>query len=55
LMTHATHLKFFCDWINLGNGWASPGDLLIWFGEATTNTGLAIWAALMIKDSNSGV
>ena len=54
LMTSATHLKFFCDWINLGSGIASPGDILIWLGEATTNIGLAVWATLMIKDVNSG-
>ena len=54
LMTSATHLKFFCDWLNLGDGIASPGDLLIWFGQATATMGAAIWAALIIKDHNSG-
>jgi hypothetical protein len=54
LMTSATHLKFFCDWLNLGDGIASPGDILVWIGAATTNIGLALWAALMIKDVNSG-
>lgn len=55
LMTHSTHLKFFCDWLNLGDyGVGSPGDLLVWLSEATKTTGLAVWAALIIKDYNSG-
>ena len=52
VMTAQTHFKFFCDWINLGEGIASPGDILIWFGQATSNIGAAIWAALMLKDRN---
>jgi hypothetical protein len=51
-MTAATHLKFLCDWINLGDGIASPGDVLLWLGQATTNLGAAVWAALMIRDRN---
>lgn len=55
LMTHSTHLKFFCDWLNLGkDGVASPGDLLVWLSDEIGMTCLAIWATLMIKDYNSG-
>lgn len=54
LMTAATHFKFFCDWINLGEGIASPGDLLVWFGDYSASIGAAIWAVLMIKDWNLG-
>lgn len=50
LMSSATHLKFFCDWLNLGEGIASPGDLLVWLGDSTSTTCFAIWAAFMIKD-----
>jgi hypothetical protein len=52
LMTHSTHLKFFCDWLNLGEGIASPGDLLVWLGDSIAVTSWALWAALVIKDSN---
>lgn len=52
IMTAATHLKFFCDWLQLGDGIASPGDLLIWFGEATQTIGFAIWGTLCIKKMN---
>jgi hypothetical protein len=52
LMTSSTHLKFFCDWMNLGEGVASPGDVLLWLSEAISTPCLAVWAALMIKDSN---
>ena len=52
IMTAQTHFKFFCDWINLGDGIASPGDILIWLGQAVSNTSAAIWAVLMLKDRN---
>ena len=55
LMTSASHLKFFCDWLHLnGIGVASPGDLLIWLGDAFSTPCFAIWAVLMIKDRNTG-
>lgn len=51
LMTNQTHLKFFCDWIWTGDGIASPGDALLWFGDKYTNMCLAVWAALMVRDT----
>lgn len=54
LMTSASHLKFFCDWLDLGDGIASPGDLLLWLSQAISTPCLAVWAALMIKESNEG-
>jgi len=54
VMTSATHLKFFCDWIQLGDGIASPGDVLAWLGDAIMIPCLAIWAAFVIKDYNEG-
>jgi hypothetical protein len=50
IMTAQTHFKFFCDWLNLGEGIASPGDLFIWLGMSCSNMCAAIWAVLMIKD-----
>jgi hypothetical protein len=54
LMTSATHMKFFCDWLNFSDGVFSLGDVLIDFSQAVRTTCLVIWAALIIKDSNSG-
>jgi hypothetical protein len=54
LMTSATHLKFFCDWLSLGDGVASPGDLLLWLSQSISAPCLAVWVALMIKESNEG-
>ncbi len=51
-MTAATHLKFFCDWINIHTDIASPGDLLVWLGDYLTVPALAVWGAFMIKDDN---
>jgi hypothetical protein len=53
LMTAATHLKFFCDWINVHDlGIASPGDLLVWLGDYLTVPALFAWGAFLIKDHN---
>jgi hypothetical protein len=52
LMTAATHLKFFCDWINLGDGVASIGDLLLWASNSIATTCAVLWATMMIKDFN---
>lgn len=51
-MTHKDHLKFLCDWINLGNSVASPGDMLIWLGAMFTFPGLISWISLVLKDHN---
>ncbi len=52
IMSAKTHLKFFCDWINVGDGIASPGDILIWLSESIMRPCAAIWAALIIRDKN---
>lgn len=50
-MTHATHLKFLCDWIAIkGLGIASPADMLIWGGEYLTAPAFLVWLTLVIKD-----
>ena len=52
-MSHATHLKFICDWIVInGVGVASPGDIFEWMGEATTFPALISWITCVIKDFN---
>ena len=52
-MTHATHLKFLCDWILWhGMGVASPGDFLELGQNAIQLPCLYAWIALVIKDAN---
>lgn len=52
LMTAESHVKFLCDWLQLGFGIASPGDLLIWLGDKYNDGCLLAWSVLMVKDSN---
>lgn len=53
-MRHASHLKFLADWISLRDtGVASPGDLLIWLGDALRLPALWMWIALVVKDANA--
>jgi hypothetical protein len=52
-MTHATHLKFLCDWIVLGNpgidGIMSTGDLFIFLYDLLVPLTFYIWVVLVIK------
>ena len=50
-MVAATHVKFLADWIFVGDGIASIGDMFIFAGEALLIPFLYIWAAFIIKDS----
>jgi|ERR1700676_1058353 len=52
-MTHATHLKFLCDWISIQGGVASPADFLIWAWEATFMPALYAWLALVVRDHSN--
>lgn len=47
---HETHVKFFCDWIWISSGWASPGDVLGWTAEGVQIPLLAFWFGLLCKD-----
>lgn len=44
VMTHGTHLKLICDWINLHSAILSPGDVLLNLGDLTI--GPLFWAWL---------
>jgi len=48
-MTHASHLKFLCDWISLGGYIASPGDMLIFLGSYFQTPAMFAWIILMVK------
>lgn len=52
VMTSGTHLKFLADWLVIGQGIASIGDMFIWGGEALFYPALLAWVILVIKDSN---
>lgn len=54
VMTANTHLKFLADWIYVGFGIASPGDLFIFLYQATFIPSLVTWAAFIIKDKSEG-
>jgi|ERR1700747_3581360 len=49
-MTHATHLKFLCDWIVIQSGIASPGDMFIFLYEFIRWPFLVIWGTLVTRD-----
>jgi hypothetical protein len=52
-MTHATHLKFLCDWIMLGNPVPvyimSPGDIFIFLYEMAVPLAFYFWVILNIN------
>ena len=49
-MTHATHLKFLCDWI-IGNGSVSSlGDYALGLGSDVKIPSLIAWLALTVRD-----
>lgn len=55
-MTHASHLKFLADWINLVSSQgaiASPGDMIIDLGAYLFFPAIFIWVVLMVKEHNS--
>lgn len=53
-MTHATHLKFLCDWIVLGNPnpdmIMSPGDVFIFLGYYLQMPAMFAWFALVWRN-----
>jgi len=49
-MTHASHLKLLCDWIVVQMGIASPGDMLIFFGEYFSIPALFAWVMMIWHD-----
>ena len=51
-MTHASHLKFLADWINLHVAIASPGDLLLWFGDYLMVPCLALFLYSILTREN---
>lgn len=48
VMTHATHLKFLCDWINLHTDILSPGDLFLTVGDLLITPAFWIWLAYVV-------
>ena len=58
-MTTATHLKFLCDWITIGNPVPeyimSPGDLFIFLYEMAVPVALYLWIAFMVKEGMTRV
>lgn len=49
VMTHATHLKIICDWINLHSlGIWSPGDVLLSLGDLTIGPAFWMWIAYVV-------
>ena len=49
IMTSKHHLKFICDWIQIGSGTASPGDLFVWLGRWLSPYSIGAWLALLWK------
>lgn len=47
VMTHATHLKFLCDWINVRDI-LSPGDILLDIGDLLSTPAFWIWLAYIV-------
>lgn len=47
-MTHATHLKFLADWIDLHTAILSPGDLLLLLAEAIQSPCFYAWLAIVL-------
>lgn len=48
VMTHGTHLKLICDWINLHSSILSPGDVLLSLGELITGPCFWAWIAYIL-------
>lgn len=48
VMTHASRLRFFADWINLHTAIVSPGDLLNWISAATIAPCFYAWIAIVL-------
>lgn len=50
VMTHATHLKFLCDWIIGNGGVSSLGDYLLQLGSDIKVPSFIAWGALLARD-----
>jgi len=49
-MTAATHIKFLCDYLRIGNAVYSPGDILIGLGEILAVIFLPIATYYLLRD-----
>jgi hypothetical protein len=50
----ATHLRILADWIYMGKGYESVGDIFENLYELTFLPALVAWIALMIRGANDG-
>ena len=50
-MTHATHLKFLCDWILSSQSVSSLGDFALDLGNQIRTISLVVWLGLIAKDA----
>ena len=48
VMTHASHLKLLCDWINLHTAILSPGDVLLSLGDLAIGPAFWAWISYVI-------
>lgn len=57
VMTHETHLNFLADWIDVGDGWESPGDEFIalgrWLHAFCPMLYLVLVTTQLVSDSNA--
>lgn len=49
VMSHSNNLKFLADWINLGDGIYSPGDLLLMLGSTLQVFAPVLWVVLVVR------
>ena len=48
IMTPRTHLNFLADWIDMKTATYSPGDVLIYLGEAAGDYSYVVWGFVVI-------
>jgi hypothetical protein len=54
VMSHSNHLKILADWINLGDGIYSPGDLVLILGLKLWEFAPIAWVILALRKLWSG-
>lgn len=50
IMIPSDHLKFLADWINLGDGIYSPGDMILLLGAFLWSFCSVAWLVLVVKE-----
>lgn len=54
VMQPTDHLKFLADWIDLGDGMYSPGDLLLMLGDWLWTYAPLVWAICLLQFAFTG-